>query len=89
MERAREVIPSSLLDRADRLFEATFRSMTVSSEDMPRRQLHRDCHAGQTYVTDIGRMGIGDCQAILQGGWAFDFAYLVNSDCEPATGGRG
>jgi hypothetical protein len=28
-------------------------------------------------------MGLGDWQAILQGGWAFDFAYLVNSGCEP------
>jgi aminoglycoside phosphotransferase (APT) family kinase protein len=83
MERARAVMPRGLLGQADRLFEATVKSMTISSDDMPRTLLHGDCHAGQTYVTDQGKMGLGDWQAILQGGWAFDFAYLVNSGCEP------
>lgn len=83
MERARDVIPAGLLGQADRLFEATVRSMDISSYEMPRTLLHGDAHAGQTYVTDTGKMGIGDWQAILQGGWAFDFAYLVNSGCEP------
>lgn len=57
--------------------------MDLSSHYMPRTLLHGDAHAGQTYVTSSGKMGLGDWQAILQGGWAFDFAYLVNSGCEP------
>jgi Phosphotransferase enzyme family len=83
MQRAKAVIPRRLLGQADRLFEATVRSMDISSYRMPRTLLHGDAHAGQTYVTAAGKMGLGDWQAILQGGWAFDFAYLVNSGCEP------
>jgi hypothetical protein len=83
MERAKTVIPQRLLGQADRLFNATVRSMDISSYQMPRTLLHGDAHAGQTYVTAAGKMGLGDWQAILQGGWAFDFAYLVNSGCEP------
>ena len=83
MRRAREVMPPALLGQHDRLFEATVRSMDIAAYHMPRTLLHGDCHAGQTYVTDTGKMGIGDWQVIQQGGWAFDFAYLVNSGCEP------
>jgi hypothetical protein len=83
MGRARNVMPPALLGQHDRLFEATVRSMDIAAHHMPRTLLHGDCHAGQTYVTDTGKMGIGDWQVIQQGGWAFDFAYLVNSGCEP------
>jgi Phosphotransferase enzyme family len=83
MRRAKAVLPPPLLGQADRLFDATVRSMDISSYRMPRTLLHGDAHAGQTYVTAAGKMGLGDWQAILQGGWAFDFAYLVNSGCEP------
>lgn len=83
MQRAEAVIPAGLLGQSDRLFEATVRSMDISSYEMPRTLLHGDCHAGQTYITSTGKMGIGDWQIILQGGWAYDFAYLVNSGCEP------
>lgn len=83
MRRARDVIPERLQGQNRQLFEATVRSMELSSHHMPRTLLHGDAHAGQTYVTAAGKMGLGDWQAILQGGWAFDFAYLVNSGCEP------
>jgi aminoglycoside phosphotransferase (APT) family kinase protein len=83
MERAKDVMPAALLGQADRLFEGTLRSMRISSHDMPRTLLHGDAHAGQTYMTADGKMGLADWQAVLQGGWAFDFAYLVNSGCEP------
>jgi hypothetical protein len=83
MRRSREVMPASLLGQHDRLFDATVRSMDIAAHHMPRTLLHGDCHAGQTYITDTGKMGIGDWQVIQQGGWAFDFAYLVNSGCEP------
>lgn len=83
MKRAKQVIPRRLLGQSHRLFDATVRSMDLSSHHMPRTLLHGDAHAGQTYLTSAGKMGLGDWQAILQGGWAFDFAYLVNSGCEP------
>ena len=83
MERAREVMPPGLLGQADRLYEATIKSMDIATYELPRTLLHGDCHAGQTYRTADGRMGIADWQALQQGGWAFDVAYLVNTGCEP------
>jgi hypothetical protein len=83
MKRAEAVMPANLLGQADRLYDAALRSMDISSYEMPRTLLHGDCHAGQTYITDTGKMGIGDWQVILQGGWAHDFGYLVNTGCEP------
>lgn len=83
MRRAHDVVPHSLLDQADRLYQATIVSMDLSTHNVPRTLLHGDSHAGQTYRTREGRMGLADWQAVLQGSWAFDFAYLVNSACEP------
>ena len=84
MERARDVIPTRLHGRATKLYEATVRSMHQATDTMPRTLLHGDCHAGQTYQTREGAMGLADWQGLLQGTWAMDFAYLVNSGLEPA-----
>lgn len=83
MRRAKEVIPPSLYGQADRLWEGTRRGLEANAM-MPRTLLHGDSHVGQTYRTADGRMGLADWQATLQGGWAYDFAYLVGSACEPA-----
>ncbi|MCW3011886.1 MAG: uncharacterized protein JWO90_2290 [Solirubrobacterales bacterium] len=83
MERARSVMPAALMGQEDRLYEGTVRSMDIATNEMERTLLHGDAHAGQTYVTRDGRMGIADWHATQQGGWAFDFAYLMNSGCEP------
>jgi hypothetical protein len=83
MERARAVIPTRLLGQADRLYEGTVRAMRIATDDMEHTLLHGDAHAGQTYMTGNGSMGLADWQCVQQGGWAFDFAYLVNSSLEP------
>jgi hypothetical protein len=83
MERAKDVIPSALYGLADRLWKGTERSLELASTGMPRTLLHGDSHVGQTYITGEGRMGLTDWQACQQGGWAYDFAYLVGSACEP------
>jgi aminoglycoside phosphotransferase (APT) family kinase protein len=83
MERARELIPARLLGQSAKLYEATVRSMHLATDSMPRTLLHGDCHAGQTYRTRDGAMGLADWQGLLQGTWAMDFAYLVNSGLEP------
>jgi len=72
MVRAKEVMLAALLGQEDRLYEATIRSMDMSTDGMPPTLLHGDCHAGRTYMTAAGGMGIADWQAVLQGGWAFD-----------------
>ena len=83
MERAWDEIPSALHGETDRLHEGTVRSMLRAADEMPRTLLHGDPHIGQTYVTADGHMGFADWQACQQGSWAFDYAYLVNSACEP------
>lgn len=82
MERSREVMPPALLGQSDRLHDASNRSMELSTQGA-RTLLHGDCHAGQTYRTATGAMGLCDWQGLLQGSWAFDVAYLVNTGCEP------
>ncbi len=83
MERAKSVIPGRLYGQADRLWKGTEKSLKIATEVMPRTLLHGDSHAGQTYITADGRMGLADWQATMQGGWAYDFAYFVGSACEP------
>ena len=86
MERSREVMPPALLGQAARIHDATRRSMELSTQNpsgAARTLLHGDCHAGQTYRTAAGAMGLCDWQGLLQGNWAFDVAYLINTGCEP------
>jgi hypothetical protein len=83
LERAKEVIPTSLHGQSERLWAGVERSLDIATKDMPPTLLHGDPHIGQTYVTGDGRMGFADWQVVMQGGWAHDFAYTVNSGCEP------
>jgi hypothetical protein len=83
MERARDEIPQALHGQVDRIYDATVRSLELGTDSMPQTLLHGDAHVGQTYVTADGRMGYSDWHHCLRGGWAYDFAYCVNSACEP------
>ena len=83
MERAADEIPPGLTGQADRIYEATVRSLNVGTDEMPQTLLHGDAHVGQTYETADGKMGYADWHHCLRGGWAYDFAYAVNSACEP------
>jgi hypothetical protein len=83
MERAADEIPVGLHGQAESIYEATVRSLNIGSDDMPQTLLHGDAHVGQTYVTGDGAMGYADWHHCLRGGWAYDFAYAVNSACEP------
>jgi hypothetical protein len=83
MERARNEIPAALHGQADRIYDATVESLATATDRMPQTLLHGDAHVGQTYVTAEGRMGYTDWHHCLRGAWAYDFAYCVNSACEP------
>ncbi|EFG78489.1 hypothetical protein HMPREF0591_1597 [Mycobacterium parascrofulaceum ATCC BAA-614] len=83
MERAAEEIPSDLLGRADRIFDATVRSMNIGANEMAQTLLHGDGHVGQPFVTEGGRMDYAYWQRCLRGAWACDLAYAVISACEP------
>ncbi|GAA0615605.1 phosphotransferase [Sporichthya brevicatena] len=82
MKRARAVLAKRVDGEAGRLWEGTRRALTIAT-DAPRTLLHGDLHVGQTYETADGRMGLADWQIVLQGGWSYDFAYLVSTACEP------
>ncbi|BDU05039.1 phosphotransferase [Nocardia cyriacigeorgica] len=83
LERAGEVIPESLRGQSERLWAGVERAIELATDDLPPTLLHGDPHIGQTYVTGDGRMGFVDWQVVMRGGWAHDFAYTVNSGCEP------
>lgn len=83
IERAKDVMPTSLVGQADRLAEGTLRSLQMLTRRTPTL-LHGDCHVGQTYIAGDGRMGLTDWQLLMRGGWSFDVAYFVATACEPA-----
>ncbi|NUP30044.1 MAG: aminoglycoside phosphotransferase family protein [Mycobacteriaceae bacterium] len=84
LERAEEVVPQALHGRSDRLWAGVEKAIDLATHAMPSTLLHGDPHIGQTYRTADGRMGFVDWQVVMRGGWAHDFAYTVNSGCEPA-----
>ncbi len=83
MERAKSVVPANLYGQADRMWQGTQRDLDMCTDTLPRTLLHGDPHAGQTYRTAAGRMGLADWQALMQGGWSYDVAYFIGSACEP------
>lgn len=83
MERAAVVIPKALLGQADRLWAGTQKGLRTCTDEMTHTLLHGDSHAGQTYITATGAMGITDWQAVMRGGWSYDVAYFVSSACRP------
>ncbi|RDI52967.1 phosphotransferase [Nocardia mexicana] len=83
LKRAADVVPAALHGENDRLWAGVERALELATHEMPRTVLHGDPHIGQTYLTGDGQMGFADWQVVMQGGWAHDFAYTVNSGCEP------
>ncbi|MDN2495117.1 aminoglycoside phosphotransferase family protein [Nocardia nova] len=83
LRRAEEVVPPALHGSSERLWAGVERAVTIATEEVPPTLLHGDPHIGQTYRTSAGRMGFVDWQVVMRGGWAHDFAYTVNSGCEP------
>ncbi|MFI6218457.1 aminoglycoside phosphotransferase family protein [Nocardia brasiliensis] len=83
LRRAELVVPETLRGQHERLWAGVERALHLATEEMPPTLLHGDPHIGQTYATSDGRMGFADWQVIMRGGWAHDFAYTVNSACEP------
>lgn len=77
-KRADALIPPAMRGREEELWRKTGASFELNAL-LPQTLLHGDLHVGQTYITRDNRMGIGDWQATMRGGWAFDFAYIVAS----------
>ncbi|MFE7743904.1 aminoglycoside phosphotransferase family protein [Nocardia sp. NPDC057455] len=83
LRRAEAVVPETLRGQADRLWAGVEQAIDKATNELPQTLLHGDPHIGQTYRTASGRMGFVDWQVVMRGGWAHDFAYTVNSGCEP------
>lgn len=83
LRRAAEVVPERLHGRSERLWAGVATAIGKATDELPQTLLHGDPHIGQTYRTAQGRMGYVDWQVVMRGGWAHDFAYTVNSGCEP------
>lgn len=83
MERAAAVIPKRLVGQADRLWTGTQEGLRICTDEMTPTLLHGDSHAGQTYITAAGDMGITDWQVVMRGGWSYDVAYFISSACRP------
>ncbi|MFI6957943.1 aminoglycoside phosphotransferase family protein [Nocardia sp. NPDC050408] len=83
LRRAEEVVPDALHGQSERLWAGVERAIAIATDDVPATLLHGDPHIGQTYKTRDGQMGYVDWQVVMRGGWAHDFAYAVNSGCEP------
>lgn len=75
---AEDVIPPDMLGQTDALFDAMLECL-IRDRDGPQTFLHGDPHIGQTYITNQGRMGYGDWQIVMRGGWAYDYSYALTS----------
>ncbi len=78
MERAADVVPSSVTARRDRIWPAAVESLDMH-ERHPRTVIHSDVHLGNWYVTEDGRMGLSDWARVCRGHWARDLAYALTT----------
>jgi hypothetical protein len=78
VKRGRSVIPDALAGKQDAVYRALERSLELATRGTPTL-LHGDPHVGNTYVTSDGRMGYTDWQLVMQGLWAYDYAYAITS----------
>lgn len=77
-DKARDLIPSSLLRRRDEVWPAIVRS-TQLHDALPQTIVHGDVHLGNWYVTVAGSMGLLDWQCLARGHWSRDLAYAISS----------
>lgn len=77
-KRAESVRPASLNGRYDDLWTGLERSLELASQG-PQTFLHGDAHVGNTYTTNVGRMGFTDWQVNVRGLWAYDVAYIMTT----------
>jgi Phosphotransferase enzyme family len=75
---AEAVIPAAMHGQTDTLFDAMLACLDANRRQPPTL-LHGDPHIGQTYITREGRMGYGDWQIVMRGGWAYDYSYALTS----------
>jgi hypothetical protein len=78
IQMSEAVIPPEILGHTDELFDSVGECLEMANHG-PQTFLHGDPHIGQTYITNQSRMGYGDWQIVMRGGWAYDYAYALTS----------
>lgn len=78
IERSADVVPPTVRDASDALWDAFVASMRRCSTG-PLTLLHGDPHVGNTYRLPNGRMAFADWQVVMRGSWSFDIAYALST----------
>lgn len=78
IKRSADLIPASVLSRADEIYPATMRALELNGRG-PVTLQHADVHIGNWYVLPDGQMGQFDWQCTTKGGWALDVSYAFMS----------
>lgn len=76
LERARDVVPGTLLDQRHAIYRAFMHSLKLHRSG-PTTLLHQDLHLGNWLRDDSGRMGLYDWQCVARGNWALDYSYAL------------
>jgi len=75
---AESVIPPRLFARAKEVWPRTLESVEKHSR-LPKSLIHCDVHLKNWYLTNDGRMGLGDWQIVTIGHWSRDLAYALST----------
>jgi thiamine kinase-like enzyme len=76
LERARDVVPTSVYDRRQDVYGAFMHSLRLH-QGGPNTLLHQDLHLGNWLRDESGRMGLYDWQCVARGNWALDYSYAM------------
>ncbi|AMK19864.1 MULTISPECIES: phosphotransferase [Sphingobium] len=78
LRAAADVVPPRLLAREAEVWPATVKASARHGE-LPLTITHGDVHLKNWYITDEGRMGLGDWQVTSKGHWSRDVAYTITT----------
>ncbi|AMK19987.1 MULTISPECIES: phosphotransferase [Sphingobium] len=76
LRAAEDVVPPRLMAREAEVWPATLMASARHGE-LPLTVTHGDVHLKNWYITDAGRMGLGDWQVTSKGHWSRDVAYTI------------
>ncbi|MBA3741845.1 aminoglycoside phosphotransferase family protein [Sporichthya sp.] len=71
-----DLVPPRVAAAKNDIMPALWRSLDFAASGPPT-VLHGDCHLGNFYRTDTGRIGVLDWQICCVGSWTFDVSYLL------------
>ena len=76
LARAGTVLPASLVDRKDDIWNAFLKAVEISARK-PHTYLVGDPHLRNFYKTADNRIGLADWQVTMKGAWSHDYVYTL------------